>query len=257
MSGYASTNPTYMAIGYRTDIPFLINAPYSGKILVAPIIAPSSLPKMHCLLVEDSPAFTLLISKAVMYLGEQWQIKTVTTGAAALAAIDQFDVELNLLLVDLGLPDMHGSEIIRIAHDNFPELPIMVISSISSEDSLFRAIRAGASGYVVKDDSALSISQAIARILAGDFPVSPMLAQYLFRLAGSAAPTNTETLPNLTGREIEMLQLLAVGLSYQEVANEMNIALSTVQFHIRNLYRKLHVTSQAQALAKARESGIM
>ena len=126
-----------MAIDYRTDNPFLINPHYQGKILVAPIIAPSSLPKKHCLLVEDSPVFTLLISKAVMYLGEQWQLKTVATGTDALAAIDQFDVELNLLLVDLGLPDMHGSEIIRIAHDNFPELPIMVISSISSEDSLF------------------------------------------------------------------------------------------------------------------------
>ena len=222
-----------------------------------PIIATPIPQKKNCLLVEDSPAFSLLISKAVAYLGEQWQVKTVATGTAALAAIDQFDVELNLLLVDLGLPDMHGSEVIRIAHDNFPELPIMVISSISSEDSLFRAIRAGASGYVVKDDSALSISQAIARILAGDFPVSPMLAQYLFRLAGLVAPINAETLPRLTTRETEMLQLLARGLSYDEVAKKMDIALSTVQFHIRNLYRKLHVNSQAQALAKARSSGLM
>lgn len=211
------------------------------------------------LIVEDDPAFERLMRRAILNLGEDWQIHTCSTGALAMQFLHNTSSALDLALVDLGLPYVSGLDVIKSAHERFPNMPIAVISVISAEQSVLAAIQAGARGYVLKDDSELSISRAIELILEGTYPVSMTLAKYLFNLAnqklegGQSPPLNA----TLTPKELTVLQYLSQGHSYTETASLMGVALSTVQTHIRSLYRKLDVRSQTQAVAKAQKTGLL
>lgn len=132
----------------------------------------------------------------------------------------------------------------------------MVITVLSSEHSLLSAIRAGASGYLLKGEAEESIGRSIKEMLNGHCPISPALARSLFRIAGAPQETAAASFA-LTARERETLQLLSKGRSYADVAALMGVALSTVQFNVRSIYRKLEVHSQMQAVSKARDSGLI
>ena len=212
----------------------------------------------RALIVEDDPAFERLLSQSIATLNGNWASHACQTGTEAMELLNAPDTRFDLAFVDLGLPYVSGIEVIQAAHARFPEVPIAVVSVISSESSVLAAIQAGASGYVLKDDNELSIAHAISQILNGIYPISSALAKYLFRLASPGA--NPATLPlidALSPREQEVLQHLSSGYSYGETAKLMGVALSTVQHHIRNLYRKLDVRSQTQAISKARATGLL
>jgi DNA-binding NarL/FixJ family response regulator len=210
----------------------------------------------NVVLVEDNPAFRLLIGEAIRHIGLKGQIMECATGTAVMDLLEQPQTRLDLALVDLGLPDMGGIEVIQAIRRRFSEIPILVISVLSSERSVLTAIRAGASGYILKGESAQAIGQAILEVLQGNYPISPSLARTLFKLAG--APTGKSAISfSLSPRELETLQSIARGNSYEQTAVVMGIGVSTVQSNIRNLYRKLEVRSQVQAVTKARDAGLI
>ena len=210
----------------------------------------------NVVLVEDNPAFRLLIGEAIRHIGLKGNITECSTGARVMELLEQPQTRLDLALVDLGLPDMGGVEVIQAIRRRFSEIPILVISVLSSERSVLAAIRAGASGYILKGESAQAIGQAILEVLQGNYPISPSLARTLFKLAG--APTGKSAISfSLSPRELETLQSIARGNSYEQTAVVMNIGVSTVQSNIRNLYRKLEVRSQVQAVTKARDAGLI
>ena len=206
--------------------------------------------------VEDNPAFRLLIGEAMLHIGLKGRVVECATGAALMELIEQPQTRLDLALVDLGLPDMGGVEVIQAIRRRFSEIPILVISVLSLERAVLSAIRAGANGYILKGDSAQSMGQAILEVLQGNYPISPSLARTLFKLAG--APTGKSAISfSLSPRELETLQSIARGNSYEQTAVVMGIGVSTVQSNIRNLYRKLEVRSQVQAVTKARDAGLI
>jgi DNA-binding NarL/FixJ family response regulator len=210
----------------------------------------------NVVLVEDNPAFRLLIGEAMLHIGLKGPVVECATGAALMELIEQPQTRLDLALVDLGLPDMGGVEVIQAIRRRFSEIPILVISVLSLERSVLSAIRAGANGYILKGDSAQSMGQAILEVLQGNYPISPSLARTLFKLAG--APTGKSAISfSLSPRELETLQSIARGNSYEQTAVVMGIGVSTVQSNIRNLYRKLEVRSQVQAVTKARDAGLI
>lgn len=217
-------------------------------------------PCRHLLLVEDNPLFAEQLVNAVHELPGHWHVDHFRTGEASLTAMhaQAQDAPFTLALVDIGLPDMNGVEVIRACRDRFPEMPIVVISVISVEQSLLDAIHAGASGYILKSDSVAQIASDVGRVLEGIYPLSPQLARFLFKqVTLPKTPTTQQSNPfNLTPRQIETLQHLAQGSSYEQVAQLMNVALSTVQTNIRNLYRKLNVRTQAQAVSVAHKHNL-
>lgn len=209
------------------------------------------------LLIEDDPVFEGLVRGALQRLPISPRVRCCRTGADAIARLADPSSRFMLVLADLGLPDISGIDVIRIARRRLPDTPILVISTISSERTVLAAIRAGARGYVLKDDSEAGMARAIEQTLAGDYPISPALARYLFRLAGSPELALGDDAVRLSAKETETLQHIASGLTYLETAERMGVALSTVQSHIRNLYRKLDVHSQAEAVTRARSQGLL
>jgi DNA-binding NarL/FixJ family response regulator len=214
-------------------------------------------PVQQALMVEDELFYQDYFMSVFSNLGPQWRLDFASTGAAAEDFLDRCETPPDLVLVDLGLPDISGLEVIKRVYQQFNQTPIIVMTTFSAEESFIAAIRAGASGYLLKSEQAHTLVHGIQEVLQGNYPVSPSLARYLFRLSGSPVLKETNTAIQISPREADLLGALAKGLSYAQCADAMGISLNTVQSHIRNVYRKLNVSNQTQAINKARASGVI
>lgn len=212
---------------------------------------------LSVLLVEDDLVFQESFVRVFAQLGGDWKIHSFQDGESALMALADPACYFTVALIDIGLPDMTGINVIAAARSRFAELPILVTTTFTAEETFLSAIRAGARGYLLKGDAEASLAQSIEQVMQGHYPVSPALARHLFRLAGSPAALPVSNSLSLSRRELELLQLIAKGSSYSSCADVMHISLATVQTHIRNMYRKLEVSNQRQAIVKAQSSGLL
>ena len=212
-------------------------------------------PHSNVLLVEDDLVFQNTFVRVFDLMAGEWKIQAFQQGSSALQVLAKPDCQFDLALIDIGLPDISGIDVITAVRHRFAELPILVTTAFTSEETFLSAIRAGANGYLLKGDSDLSMCHSIELVLQGQYPVSPALARHLFRLAGGPNVKHMPNDLNLSKRELEVLQFIAKGCSYASCADVMNISLNTVQTHIRNMYRKLDVSNQRQAIAIGQKSG--
>jgi DNA-binding NarL/FixJ family response regulator len=174
---------------------------------------------------------------------------------------------VDVMLVDLGLPDGSGLEVIRHARERHPECEPLVFSVFGDEDNVLASIEAGAMGYIHKDAAPENIAGAILEMKAGASPISPMIARrVLARYKALLAQPSTHSEPqaqapeagvSLSSREQELLELFARGFSYVEISRLMGVSLHTVQAHVKNLYRKLAVRSRSEAVFEATRLGLL
>ena len=166
----------------------------------------------------------------------------------ALRRIDQNSVDL--ILTDIGLPRMDGIEGTRRLREKYAELPIVVLTVHGEDDKIFRALCAGANGYLLKDTPPARIIEALKEVLDGGAPMSPDVARRVVSLFRTFSPP-TEADYHLTEQETRILKMLVDGHHYKTAAYELNISTSTVSFHLKNIYEKLQVHSKTEAVAKA------
>ena len=178
------------------------------------------------------------------------------------------DNPIDVLLVDLGLPDHPGLQVISQCRTMQPACAVMVLSIFGDEANMVQAFEAGASGYLLKDGTETELATHIRHLRAGGSPMSPVIARQLLRRwqarAGIAAPAKPAT-PSpfggsirperLSPREFEVLDLVSRGFTYVEVGVQMGVSASTVQTHIRNIYGKLDVHNKSEAVFEARTLG--
>jgi DNA-binding NarL/FixJ family response regulator len=167
-----------------------------------------------------------------------------------------------VLLVDLGLPDGDGLDIIRETAQRWPAVLIMVITVFGDEMKVVTSIKAGATGYLLKDDAAVGIGEAIRQMLAGGSPISPAIARHLIRHFRPDASASSEHRPpphavTLTPREMEILTLASKGFSYAETAALLGLTSSTVSSYTKNIYGKLAVSSRSEAVYEATRMGLI
>jgi len=166
------------------------------------------------------------------------------------------DNPIDVLLVDLGLPDRPGLQVIRQCRHMQPACAVMVLSIFGDEANMVQAFEAGASGYLLKDGTEADLATHIRHLRAGGSPMSPVIARKLLRRrqahAGDPAPER------LSPREVEVLDLISRGFTYVEVGEQMGVSASTIQTHIRNIYGKLDVHDKSEAVFEARDpSGLL
>jgi DNA-binding NarL/FixJ family response regulator len=210
---------------------------------------------MRVMIVEDDRATRERFSSAIAGDLRMTLALAVGTGREAIARLPA--VRPDVLLVDLGLPDMHGTEVIRLAARALPECDIMVISMFGDERNVLASIQAGATGYVLKDCAEADLVAQVAELRAGGAPMSPGIARLVLRRMRAVHDADRQEASGLTAREIEVLQLLARGYSYAEVAERLAISRHTVCSHVKNTYRKLAVHTAAQAVARAAELNLL
>lgn len=171
----------------------------------------------------------------------------------------------DVLLVDLGLPDGSGLDVIRSTLSRFPRCDALVISVFGDEDNVLASIEAGALGYIHKDNSSTDLSRTIVEMKAGGSPISPLIARRVlsrYRSLSARADVPAATTPAasatlLSKREHEVLTLIARGYSYAEIAVLNELSVHTVQAHIKNLYAKLAVHSKNEAVFEAMRLGLL
>jgi DNA-binding NarL/FixJ family response regulator len=168
---------------------------------------------------------------------------------------------VDVLLVDLGLPDTPGLEVIRQARRMQPACAVMVITMFADEANMLQAFEAGAGGYLLKDGTEADLGAHVLSLHGGGSPMSPIIArQLLVRWQASAPPSAAARvgLPvALSKRESEVLDLIARGFIYPEIAQQMGLSVSTIQTHVRNIYGKLDVHNKTEAVFEARQLGLL
>jgi DNA-binding NarL/FixJ family response regulator len=170
----------------------------------------------------------------------------------------------DVLLADLGLPDGSGIEVIRAAQAAWPDCSVMVCTALGDEAHVMRALEAGASGYLLKDIGPAGMLAEIRSLHAGGSPISPIIARQILKRFRNATivkmPPQREiglNTPQLSARELEVLQLVTKGFKAEEIAVLMGISRQTVMTYVRRIYGKLKVNSRAEAIYEARQRGIL
>jgi len=212
---------------------------------------------LSALVVEDDRFFQIVVRESLEQLVPGCILKIFRTAREALQHCQQAGITVDLAMIDLGLPDSDGLTVIREIVKRFPLSHVIVLSVSSDQEKVLGAIRAGATGYLLKGDTNLSVTRGIDQALNGINPISPTLAGYLLKLVGREKSRPNSSLPRLTPRELDLLHEFSAGKSYNDAARSMGISLTTVQTHTRNLYRKLGVRSGLHAISKAKEHGIL
>ncbi len=156
---------------------------------------------------------------------------------------------INIALVDIGLPGMSGINGIKILRKEYPDINIIMLTVYNDSTRIFNSLCAGASGYLLKNTPLEEIKKSIEILDSGASPMSPEIARKVVEYFNPTKSVGYKT--SLTQKENEIVNALVDGLSYKLVADKMGISIDTVRFHIRNIYRKLHVNSKAEVISKS------
>jgi DNA-binding NarL/FixJ family response regulator len=162
----------------------------------------------------------------------------------------------DVLLLDVHLPGMLGSEAVRLFQQTAPQMQIMMLSVYSDDDKVFESICNGACGYMLKKTPPARLLESIREAREGGAPMSPEVARRVVTLFRRLAPPVAVD-QQLTARELEVLSLLAEGYSYENVAARIGITVNTVRNYVRSIYEKLHVHSKSEAVSKALRAGLL
>ena len=214
------------------------------------------MPEVKIGVVEDEPATrSALVDRlaAVDSFALQFQADSLASARSELR-----NHSPDVLIVDLGLPDGSGLDLIAEVAERAPATAILVLTVFGDEQKLIRAFERGARGYLLKDETSIGLVDAIEQLLAGGAPISPAIARYLVsRLVREqpAAALNPDS--QLTARETEVLRLAAKGYNHAEVARLLNLSANTVASYTRKIYEKLEVHSRAEALYEAGRLGLI
>lgn len=171
----------------------------------------------------------------------------------------------DVLLVDLGLPDGSGLDVIEAARHCWPSCAVMVCTTFADEAHVMKSLEAGASGYLLKDGEAGDMLREIRSLHAGGSPINPLIARKIlthFRAQSSVKAHQPIVRPDprqsvLSARETEVLELITKGFTAEEIAKVMQVSTHTVQTYVRRIYTKLKVNSKAEAIYEARYQGLV
>ncbi len=217
--------------------------------------------KATVILVEDVAIIRQQLLRSINNHPLLTVIKACENLKQGLSALSEYHPDV--LLVDLGLPDGSGIDLIRAARQQSNPIEVMVITVFGDERNVLNAIEAGASSYLLKDGDMAYIADAVIKLLAGESPISAAIARQLLNgynhdkdISSDAELQNQIKLP-LTNREIEVLRCMAKGYSYNETANMLEISGHTVASHIKKIYRKLEVNSRSEAVYEAIQGGLL
>jgi DNA-binding NarL/FixJ family response regulator len=166
------------------------------------------------------------------------------------------DLKPDVILMDIGLPGMGGIEATARLKQQYPHGQIVILSIFADDENIFRALCAGAIGYVSKPVLPGQLVEAVEHAFGGGTPMSPLIARKVLEMFKEYVPPPRSD-SNLTPREQQVLEHLVKGDDYKQIAEQLYLSLFTVRAHVRNIYEKLHVHSKSQAVAKALQEKIL
>jgi DNA-binding NarL/FixJ family response regulator len=210
-------------------------------------------------LVDDNPTLLRNISQNLSIFEEVQVVFKANSCSDVLDKLNHYRPDI--ILMDIEMPEMDGIETTKRIKELFPQVRIMILSVLDREDKIFEAIKAGALGYLTKDEKPSKIVAAIEEMMDGGAPMSPVIAMKTLKMLKNqeilGQKTESYLSPNsynLSKREIEILEKIAKGLNYNQIADQLFISAKTARKHIENIYQKLHVHSKLEAVAVAQKN---
>ncbi len=215
---------------------------------------------MHILLLEDLPEIRQWLKGVVTQV---FPNALVSESARVHDALEQITaVRFDLALIDLGLPDGSGVDVVEALRESQPDAQSVVVTIHDDDDHLFPALQAGAFGYVLKEQSRDLLAEQLQRITQGEPPLSPSIARrviaYFASQARAQPAESTPLLPavSLTDRENEVLLRVAKGFTLPEIGQQLSLSRHTIADYVKQIYRKLNVSSRAEAALEAQRLGL-
>ena len=220
-------------------------------------------PVIQVALVEDDPSFEQAFATAIEAAPDMALAGVARNCRQARALLEQPSAQV--LLVDLGLPDGPGIDLIRLAQYRWPTCHVMVSTVFGDEAHVMQSLEAGATGYLLKDSSPERITDGIRIVYAGGSQISQLIARQLLTRFRHVLARESEVTPPpsqamqalLSPRERQVLEYIAKGFSYEEIGGLMGVSRNTVLSFVRRIYAKLEVRSQLEAIHEARSQGLL
>jgi len=215
------------------------------------------------LIVEDDASTQQRLARLLAGLGGRGVHGISTAGSIAEAKARIAGQVPRLALVDIGLPDGSGIELIGWLHSHHPNMPTVVVSAWGDEETVLAALQAGAIGYLLKERDDVELELALQSIRRGGAPIDPFVARRILTLlpakpaANSADASPGASADTLSEREVEVLHLVARGLSNREIASATDLSRFTIEGYTKSIYRKLAVNSRTAAVFEARALGLL
>lgn len=203
-------------------------------------------------IVEDNAALGASLRKIIESAAGLECVGVWNSGEDALKKIDAFRPQV--VLMDINLPGISGIETTARVKHHLPDTQIIMVTVYRDHDKIFAALKAGASGYLLKRSAPAEVRAAIDDVRAGGAPMSPEIARRVVEAFHTPSQGSLPEDVNLTPRETEILELLCEGLANKEIADRLGISNETVRVHLKHIYEKLHVRSRTEAAMKYRDS---
>lgn len=198
-------------------------------------------------IVDDDCELTAKISD---YLNKTSSYRCISSYASAEEALAQLSKDSpDVVLMDINLGGMNGIECVRQLRPSLPHTPVVMLTVFEDTDKIFRAIAAGASGYLLKRMPPSKLLEAIAEVVGGGSPMSAPIARKVIQLLQSMPVPSDDTV-ELSDRERQVLEAMAAGQLYKQIADDLCVSIHTVRSYIRRIYEKLHVRTRTEAVAK-------
>ena len=212
---------------------------------------------IRVLIADDHPMYRGGVRAALSDVGDVEIVGEAVDGDQAVASA--VTLQPDVVLMDLHMPGTNGIEATRQLMAESPGISVLVLSMFDDDESVFAAVRAGARGYLVKGAAQEQIVRAIRAVASGDVLFGAGIAERVmtfFAASGRIGARAGRQFPELTEREVEVLELIARGLNNAEIARRLVVSDKTVRNHVSSVFSKLHVADRAQAIVRARESGL-
>jgi DNA-binding NarL/FixJ family response regulator len=212
--------------------------------------------KIKVAIVEDNPALRDALCQVIQLCADFELSLTCNNGEEALQQLPTSNAQI--VLMDINLGGINGIEVVRQLKQRVPQMQFMMCTVYEDDDKIFDALRAGASGYILKKTPPLQLVDAIGELHQGGSPMTPLIARKVVAafinttpLVDSSYPQREdEDLNRLSKREREILEMMASGKPHKDIADELGISPQTVRKHVFNIYEKLHVSNRVEAINK-------
>lgn len=211
-------------------------------------------------LAEDNAFLAKSIQDKIALFPNELKFKFHAFNGRLLLNVLEYDANIDVILMDIQMPEMNGIEATEAVSRQFPQCRVIMLTVLDDEDHIFKAIQAGANGYLLKDESPDRLLEGIREIVAGGAPMSPGIALKALRLLRnplSETAKSDETYADLSARETDVLTHLSKGFDYKQIAENLFISPATVRKHIENIYQKLQVHNKMEAVQKAQRQRLI
>lgn len=208
---------------------------------------------------EDNGFLATAITEKISFFNDL-KLKFIASSGTDMINRLEDDHNIDLILMDIEMPEMNGIEATEIIKNKYPHIKILMLTVYDDDDSVFNSIKSGADGYLLKETNAEILKRSILDVMNGGAAMSPNIALKtlkLLRNPNAMEEQNQQEEFQLSKRETEILEQLSKGLNYHQIADNLIISPSTVRKHIENIYKKLHVHNKMEAVQKAIKHNIL